>query len=188
MTRARFFFAVAILMAVGAGMMPPGATADSHPYRLHVQGRLGSAHSSAVDIDVPWDSDKKGSPFDFTADACDDLQLEALRSTWTTLKKSPEGRTVRIENKSETMLASRSAGFLVLEPLPAEDKDDHHTRVKIPDYIVNTIIDNDGRLTDRDIERLLHERGKVTLVKINSDQGGLSVWIDRAGKDTGRGD
>ena len=72
----------------------------------------------------------------------------------------------------------------VLEPRHP-DRDDHHSRIKIPDYIVNAILDHDGRLTDRDLERLVRERGRVTLVKINSDQGGASVWMERAGE---RGD
>ena len=83
-----------------------------------------------------------------------------------------------IETRSETIRAWRQAGQLVLEPRP-DSGDDHHSRIKIPDYIVNTILDHDGRLTDRDLERLVRERGRVTLVKVNSDAGGVTVWMDR---------
>jgi len=69
----------------------------------------------------------------------------------------------------------------VLEP--QHNQDDHHSRIKIPDYIVNTMVDHDGRISQRDIERLASERGKVTLVKVSSDQGDLSVWVGAATKD-----
>jgi hypothetical protein len=181
--RARFLLVLGVVTALGHGMSPPAAHAGSRGFRLHIQGHMGSG-ASAVDIDVPWDSDKHESPFDFTADACDGVALDRLRATWSALQKVPEGTTMTMRTDSETMLASRSAGFLVLEPIREDDKDDHHTRVKIPDYIVKSILDHDGKLTNRDLEKLVHDRGKVTLVKINSDQGGLSVWIDRAGKQT----
>src|SRR6266487_2956658 len=177
MMRVGFFFAVGVLAALGSGVGPSTARAESSPFRLHVQGHMGSG--GALDIDVPWDSDKRRSPFNFTADACDDISLERLRWAWAALRKAPEGRTVTIETRSESIRASRGGGYLVLEPRHRDGQDDHHSRVKIPDYIVNAILDHDGRLTDRDLERLVRERGKVTLVKVNSDVGGVSVWMDR---------
>lgn len=92
----------------------------------------------------------------------------------------PEGRTVTIETRTESIRASRWAGYLVLEPQPRDGRDDHNARIEIPDYIVRTIVNSDGRLTDRDLERLVRERGKVTLVKVKSDVGGVAVWMDRS--------
>ena len=179
MIHARYLLVFGFVAALGSGMSPLAAHADSRAFRLHIQGHMGSG-ASAVDIDVPWDSDKHESPFDFTGSDCNGVNYERLRWAWARLKKLPEGRTVTIETDSEDILASRSGGYLLLEPLRHDDKDDHHTRVKVPDYIVTGILDHDGKLTNRDIERLVHDRGKVTLVKINSDVGGLSVWIDRS--------
>ncbi|TMQ48714.1 MAG: hypothetical protein E6K72_12810 [Candidatus Eisenbacteria bacterium] len=180
MMRARFLVAMGVLVVVGCSGNPPRAGADTSPYRLHIQGHLGCG-LRALEIEVPWDSDKSGSPFNFTADASDDIDLDRLRWAWAALQKLPEGRTVTFHTGSETIRASSWAGFLVLEPRHL-DRDDHHSRIKIPDYIVNAILDHDGRLTDRDLERLVRERGRVTLVKINSDQGGASVWMERAGE------
>jgi hypothetical protein len=179
MIRARHLIVLGTLAALGLPTAAISARADSRGFRLHIQGHMGSS-ASAVDIDVPWNSEKHESPFDFTADACDAITLERLRATWNALQKVPEGKVMTLQSDSETILASRSGGFLVLEPVKEDDQDDHHTRIKIPDYIVKTILDHDGKLTNRDLERLVHDRGKVTLVKVNSDQGGLSVWIDRA--------
>ena len=178
MIRARFLLVVGALAAFGAGIGSSAAGAGSHAYRLHVQGHLGSG-SRVLDIDVPWDSDKASSPFNFTADACDDISVCRLRRAWAKLQTMPEGQTVTVQGRSESIQASRQPGYLVLEPR-RDDQDDHHSRIKIPDYIVNTILDHDGRLTDRDIERLAQDRGKITLVKVNSDQGGVTVWMNRA--------
>jgi len=178
MKRARFLVAVGVLATIACLAGTPPASADPSPYRLHVQGHLGSG-LKAIDIEVPWDSDHGGSPFDFTADASDDIDLARLRWAWTALQKLPEGRTLTFDTGSETIRASRRDGYLVLEPR-RPDRADHHSRIKIPDYIVNAILDNDGRLTDRDIEQLVRERGRITLVKINSDMGGGSVWLERA--------
>ena len=133
MIRARELLVFSTLAAFGCGMSPLVSHADSRGFRLHVQGHMG-ASASAIDIDMPWDSAKKSSPFDFTADACDGIKLDRMRSTWAALQKGPEGRTVEINTDSEKILASRSGGYLVLEPIK-EDGDDHHTRVKIHDPI-----------------------------------------------------
>ena len=178
MTRAHSLLALGVLVLVGSGLGSSVAAARSHSYRLHVQGHLGSS-TDVLDINVPWDSGKAGSPFNFTSDACDDIALDQLRWAWTALQRIPEGRAVTIETRSESIRAWRNAGYLVLEP-HHPNQDDHHSRIKIPDYIVNAIIDNNGRLTERDIDRLARQRGKVVLVKVNSDQGGLSVWVSRA--------
>src|SRR5439155_4590999 len=169
MFRVPFFLALGVLVVSGSGVGPLAAGAESSAFRLHVRGHSGSG-GSLVNINVPWDSDKAGSPFNFTADACDDVTLERLRWAWAALQSVPEGRKVTIQTDSESIRASRWAGYLVLEPR-RDDRDHHHSRIKIPDYIVNTILDQDGRLTNRDIERLVHEHGKVTLVKVSSDVG-----------------
>ncbi len=176
MRHARLLLAVGVLALAGFSSGPARAGADTSPYRLHVQGHLGCG-TNVVDIDVPWDSEK--SPFDFTAEAGADIALDRLRWAWAILRKVPEGQTMTIDTGSETVRASRRDGYLVLEPRHL-DRDDHHSRIKIPDYIVNAILEHDGRLTDRDLERLVRERGRVTLVKINSDAGGGSVWMERA--------
>jgi hypothetical protein len=181
MARARFLIAAAVLAIVAHPIVPSHAAAEPSPYRLHIQGHLGFG-VRALDIEVPWDSSKNGSPFDFTADAADDVGLDHLRWVWSRLQTVPEGRKVNFETESETIRAWRSAGYLVLEPRPRDDGDNHHAIIRIPDYIVNTILENDGRLTNRDIERLARERGKVTIVKISSDVGGCSVWLDHAGE------
>ena len=181
MVRISCFAAVGLLAALASGLGPSTAHAKSAALRLHVQGHLGSS-ASAIDVDVPWDSDQRRSPLDFTGEACDEVALVRLRSAWSELRKAPVGRTVTIDTESESIRASRWGGHLVLEPLHHDGQDDHHTRIKIPDYIVNAILDHDGRLTDHDIERLVSEHGKVTLVKVSSDLGGVSVWVDRPGR------
>jgi hypothetical protein len=177
MLRVRSFLALGILAVLGSGVGPSTAGAEPSAFRLHVQGHSGTG--SVVNIDVPWDSGKAGSPFNFTAEACDDIAPERLRWAWAALQRAPEGRRVTIETRDESILASRWAGYLVLEP-QRDNRNEHHSRIKIPDYIVDTILDHDGRLAGRDIERLVRERGKVTLVKVNSDLGGVTVWLDRA--------
>ena len=167
---------IALTMALGLAAHPSAAGASSD-VRLHIQGHLGGG--SGLDIEVPWTPDKADSPFNFTGDACDRVSVERLRGAWTTLQRLPEGETVTIRSRSEKVLASRQSGYLVLEPQP-DHGDDHHARVKIPDYIVRTFLANDGRIADRDVDRLVRERGKVTLVKVNSDVGGVTVWMERA--------
>ena len=184
MIRAHSLLVVGVLALACAGLGPSPARACSRAYRLHVQGHLGSG-GRVLDLDVPWDSNRVGSPFNFTADASEDVGLDRLRWAWSALQRMPEGQTVTIDTRSESIRAWRVAGYLVLEPHHNSQEDDHHSRIKIPDYIVNAILDNDGRLTERDIDRLARQRGKVTLVKVNSDQGGVSVWVGRAEKDQG---
>src|SRR5262249_43547975 len=116
--------------------------------------------------------------FNFTEDDCHDMDLERLRGAWTVLQRVPEGRVVTIDNGSETIRAYRSMGELVLEP-HRESGNDHHSRIKIPDYIVNAFLDDDGRLPDDDIRRLAKDHGKITLVKVNSDLGGVTVWMNQ---------
>ena len=181
MMPARLLSVIGLLAVLASGVSPSVASADSRDYRLHVQGHLGCGRSF-VDLDIPWESGG-GTPFDFTADAVDDPGLKRLLEAWTTLQRMPEGSKVTIEGRSQSIRASKSGGYLVLEPRHRDDRDDHHSRIKIPDYIVEAILDHDGQLTDRDIERLVRERGKVTLVKVNSDVGGGTVWLDRRRSD-----
>jgi hypothetical protein len=180
MMRSRFL-ALTCAVAIGcAGPVLASAHAARGGYLLHVQGRLGES-GHALDLAVPWSTSKGGSPFDFTTDVSDDVALDRLRKAWAVLERAPEGQVVQIETHSETMKAWRRGGYLVLEPHRREDSDVSH--VKIPDYIVNSILAHDGRLSDEDIERLVRDRGKVTLVKISSEKGDLSVWIDRSTSD-----
>jgi hypothetical protein len=155
------------------------AAADSGVLRLHLEGYSGSG-KPVLDLDLPWNPDESKSPFDFTGNACGDIRLERLREAWSALQKLPEGQTVTIETRSESIRASRRAGYLVLMPSYRDDRDDHHSRMAIPDYIVNTILDHDGELSNRDVGRLVQERGKITLVKVKSDVGNMMVWIDRS--------
>ena len=131
MKRARFLVAAGVLATIACSAGTPPAGADPSPYRLHVQGHFGHGLKT-VDIEVPWDSDHNSSPFDFTADASDDIDLERLRWAWAALQKVPEGRTLTFDTGSETIRASSRDGYLVLEPR-RPDRDDHHVRIKIPD-------------------------------------------------------
>lgn len=180
MIRSRSFALTCVLAASCAGLAPASAHAGRPTYLLHVQGRLGES-SKLLDLAVPWKPSKGGSPFDFTADVSGDVGLDRLRRAWGALQRLPEGQAVTIETSSETVSAWRRGGYLVLEPHRREGTDVAH--VKIPDYIVTTILAHDGRLTDEDIDQLVRERGKVTLVKVNSEKGGLSVWVDRSTDD-----
>jgi hypothetical protein len=177
MIRSRSFVVTCVLAASCAGLGTIPAHAGRQTYLLHVQGRLGEG-SRVLDLAVPWRTSKGGSPFDFTADVADDVGLDRLRKAWGALQRLPEGRAVTIETSCETIRAWRRGGYLVLEPHRGEETG--VARVKIPDYIVTTILAHDGRLTDEDIDRLVRERGKVTLVKVNSEKGALSVWVDRS--------
>lgn len=177
MTRSRSLVIICALAASCAGPGSTPAQAGRPACLLHIQGRLGE-HCRILDLAVPWKTSKGGSPFDFTADVSDDVGLDRLRRAWGALQRLPEGRAVTIEGASETIKAWRRGGYLVLEPQRPEQDDVSH--VKIPDYIVTTILAHDGRLTDEDIDHLVRERGKVTLVRVNSERGQLSVWVDRS--------
>jgi hypothetical protein len=179
MIRASLSVAVGLLTILALSAGNAMAAADSGVLRLHVEGYSGSG-KPALNLDLPWKPDESKSPFDFTGNACDDIGLERLREAWSSLQRLPEGRTVTIETRSESIRASRSAGYLVLMPSYRDDRDDHHSRMAIPDYIVNAILDHDGELSNRDVGRLLQERGKITLVKMKSDAGNMTVWIDHS--------
>src|SRR5690242_3590093 len=140
MIRTRVFASVGLLAVVSLASGPRTASAEPHALRLHVEGHLGSG-GSALDLVLPWDSDEGRSPFDFTHDACDDLGLERLRWAWSELGRLPEGQSVTIQTESESIRGWKEAGYLVLEPRHRDDRDDHHSRVKIPDYIVNAFLD-----------------------------------------------
>ena len=180
MIRSRSILLTCVLAAGCAGLVANPAHAGRPAYLLHIQGRFG-AGSHSLDLAVPWKTSKGGSPFDFTADVSDNVGLDRLRRAWSTLQHLPEGRDVAIETSSETVRAWRRGGYLVLEPHRRDESE--VCRVKIPEYIVTTILAHEGRLTDEDIDHLMHERGKVTIVKVNSEKGELSVWVDRSTAD-----
>jgi hypothetical protein len=181
MLRPSIALAATAFAALGLGFAAAPSAAGTHRHQLHIEGALGSGEH-ALGLVVPWESGHGGSPFDFTGDVDHgDLGVERLRRAWTALQHLPEGQAVTIETRSEPIRATREGGYLVLEPHPGEDLD--RSRIKIPDYIVNAVIAHDGRLTNDDINGLLETRGTVTLVKIKSRKGDLSVWIDRAKDD-----
>src|SRR5262249_32510059 len=130
-------FGLLTILALSAG--PAMAAADSGALRLHVEGYSGSGNP-VLNLDLPWKPDESKSPFDFTGDAWNDVGLERLREAWSALQRQPEGQSVTIETRSESIRASRSAGYLVLMPSYRDDRDDHHSRMAIPDYVVSAIL------------------------------------------------
>jgi hypothetical protein len=182
MLRAAFLLTVGVTALLGACVSPSGVSASPQAYRLHVEVYLPTGNR-VLNLDSPWEADKDGSPLNFTADAFDGVTIDRLRRAWTTLQGMREGQSVSFETDQESIRAWREAGFLVLEPHPHDRADENKSLVKIPDYITNTIIDNDGRLTDRDIARLAGSRSKVILVKVMSGKGDMSVWVSRAAAD-----
>lgn len=176
-------FAVAVLAVLTAGALSINvspAAARHAAYTLHV--RAESAEGRGINFSVPWKSSHGGSPFDFTAQAThDDISTDKLRFAWAALHKLPEGQPVILTTHDGKIKASRRNGFLVLEPQPAADHD--RARIKIPDYIIDATLAHDGRLTDEDLDELVAARGKITLVKVSSTDGGVNVWIGRSGGD-----
>ncbi len=182
MSRSRLFLPLAALAATVAACAPSAAWAGRHhsDYTLHVRAEDANGHG--VNLSVPWKSSHGGSPFDFTAKATgDDVDTAKLRWAWATLKQLPEGQPVVITTKHDKIKATRRAGFLVLEPQPAAAHD--RARIKIPDYIIEATLAHDGRLTDEDLNDLVVARGKINLVKVTSDDGGVNVWIGRTSED-----
>ena len=155
---------------------PQPAAARHSGFTLHVRAESTEGHG--VSFSLPWKSNHGGSPFDFTAKASsDNISIEKLRFAWTTLKSLPEGQPVVITTHDGKTRATRQSGFLVLEPQPAAAHS--RARIKIPDYIIDTTLAHDGRLTDEDLDQLMTARGKITLVKVSSTDGGVNVWIGR---------
>ncbi len=155
------------------------SAAGRSDYTLHVRAENGDARG--IDLSLPWKSSHGGSPFDFTASSGDEITIAKLRFAWAALHQIPEGQPVTITTRGDKMKATRLAGYLVLEPQPPARH--HRTRIKIPDYIVDAVLAHDGRLTDEDLDHLLTDRGKITLVKVNSSEGGVNVWIGRTSDD-----
>ena len=182
MIRTKFLFAVGLVTIFALGAGSAIAAADTGALRLHVRGDSGSGEP-VLDLALPWNPDESKSPFDFNGSACDDIGLDRLREAWSALQRLPEGETVTIETRSESIRASRKSGYLVLMPRYRDDRDNHHSRVAVPDYIVSAILDHDGKLTGRDVGRLVRRHGKITLVKMNSDIGNMMVWVDRDKRD-----
>lgn len=174
----RLLVALGFVAILACGPGRATAASDFASLRLHIEGNSDSG-DPVLNLDIPWNPDESKSPFDFTKGACQDIGLDRLREAWTALQKMPDGGTVTIETRSESVRASRRGGYLVLMPSYRDDRDNHHARMAIPDYIVNAVLDHDGLLTNSDVGRLVREHGKITLVKMNSDVGNMMVWIDR---------
>jgi len=178
MVPARLTLAALALATTAALHHPTPAEARHDGWTVHVQGRRGSG-GSQIDLAVPWSSDEHGDLFNFCGDDRDDLDMRRLRAVWTELGRLPEGREVTIETDGDPVRARRELGFLVLQPAPRDGRE--HARIEIPEYVVTATLDRGGHLTDADIARLVHDYGKVTLVRIRSRLGDLKVWIDGTG-------
>ncbi len=165
--------AILLLGSFVVAVAPRPALARS-AYLVHVD-IASEDHDKSLSFALPWERDHGGSPFDFTKDRDSDLSLERLRWAWATLKRSPEGEAVTISRRGERTRLTRERGFLVIQQV--EPRDERHGRVLIPDYIVETVIRGDGRLTHGDLTDLLARRDRVVLVKVDSEDGAVAVWI-----------
>ena len=179
MFRTRLLFLPALGIA-WASLGAASARASHADYLLHVQGRT-SATGRGLDFAVAWNPGHGGSPFDFTTDISCDRSFPRLRAAWQVLRGLPEGHRVTIDTDSETIEAWRRNGYLVLAP--RDDGERGRSRIRIPDYIVTTLIARDGRLSRRDIDQLAREHGSVTLVKIDSPECDLDVWVGPEAED-----
>ncbi len=165
---------LALFAAALVSVTAPKPAQARSEYLIHVDV---AGEDKSLNVALPWSRDHGGSPFDFTDDHDSDLSLERLRWAWRTLRRLPEGEAVTVTKRGEVTRLTRERGFLVIEQQHPRDRD--HGRVLVPDYIVETVIRNDGRLGSDDIEALLERRGRVVLVKVEGEEGGVNVWIGR---------
>ena len=175
-SRSPLGFASALVLVLALALAAAASASARHPYLLHLKIE-GSKPGKSVDVALPWTRGHGGSPFDFSVDHDSDLSVERLRWAWTALQRLPEGETVTITRDGEKTRLSRRAGFLVIEPQPPGDHD--HARVRIPGEIVEIVIRRNGRFDDRDVESLLARRDRIDLVRVDSDDARVHVWIGR---------
>ncbi len=167
---------LALFAAALVSVTAPRPALARSEYLVHVDI---AGQDKSLNVALPWTRNHGGSPFDFTDDHDSDVSLERLRWAWTTLRRLPEGEAVTITRRGEVTRLTRERGFLAIEKQHSRERDHDHGRVLVPDYIVETVLRNDGRLGSDDIESLLERRGRVVLVKVEGDEGGVNVWIGR---------
>ena len=170
--RQPFVAALALLITLFGA---PGARAGSG-YSLHVQvADPGSGRG--VDLALPWEVARGGSPFDFVSNSDDRVEFRRLRAAWTMLARMPEGRSVIIHSDNGRTRAYRQKGRLVLEPL--DRGGDRDARILVPAPVVDALVRRDGRLNTADVDALLRRHGEIGLVEVESEDGHVKVWIDR---------
>lgn len=168
-------FALA-LGALATLLALPGTALARERYQVHFQIESDRADKT-VSLSLPWTPKRGGSPFDFSESRDSEMSIERLRWIWTTLDDRAPGERVTITRKGKSTHASRQNGYLVLEP--EGSRDDDHARVRIPGEIVEALLRTDGRLRDEDVTRLLTRRDRVYLVRVESDDAEVDIWIAR---------
>ena len=169
---------LALFAAALVSVTAPRPALARSEYLIHVDI---AGQEKSLNVALPWTRDHGGSPFDFTVDRDSDLSMERLRWAWGALRRLPEGEAVTVTKRGEVTRLTRQQGYLVIEDQRSRDRD--HGRVHVPDYIVETVIRNDGRLTGADLESLLARRDRVVLVKVEGEDGRVNVWIGRNDED-----
>lgn len=169
----RFILALGALATM---LALPGAALGRERYLVHFRIEADRADKT-FSVALPWTPKRGGSPFDFSESRDSEMSIERMRWIWTSLASRPPGERLSIQRRGKTTWASREAGYLVLEP--EDSRDDDHARVRIPGAIVEAMLRSDGRLRDEDVTRLLARRDRVYLVRVESDDAEVDIWIAR---------
>lgn len=160
-----------VLIAVLASA---AAEAGKSPFYVHVRTKENGKHG--VDLAFPW-TPKLSSPLHFTQGTID-VDDAHLRDVWRTLRAQPEGYVVTLHDHGEAMRVTREGGYCTFRVSPR-----HHDKrviVRVPEYVMETLVgDTATLLSEKDIARVVRERGRVDLVLVDSGDEHVRVWIDQ---------
>jgi hypothetical protein len=164
-------------LALAGIVFAQAAFASSSDLVLHVH--IDNAQKGkGITIEVPWNPKEGAEPLHF---AGDDVTINGaeLRAIWRQLKAAPEGTTITVKKRGETVRATRSGDYLVLKSLSRHDK---RVTVKLPSVVVDAVLsEKGGRVSEKQIAEGVARNGAFELVKVETEDTRVRVWIDREG-------
>jgi hypothetical protein len=106
-----------------------------------------------------------------------DMDAVKLRAIWKAVREAEEGEFVTVESDDENVRVSRSGPYLHVNVQDTDDNED--VKVRIPTMVMDALLSGSGDELDLVAAiRALDDHGDGELIRVDSDDENVRIWVD----------
>ncbi|HEX7878881.1 MAG TPA: hypothetical protein VF720_05695 [Candidatus Eisenbacteria bacterium] len=114
-----------------------------------------------------------------------DLDAVKLRAIWKAVREAGEGEFITVEGDDENVRVSRSGQYLHVN-VDETDEDGDDVKVRIPTMVMDALLSGSGDELDLVAAiRALGDDGDGELVRVDSDDENVRIWVDASNSGEG---